>query len=93
MPRSVESPLWRRPSVRSSRHARARARDITDRANARGESNAPVDVGTIADGLAAPLYWRLAVIRGGRTASTSDGWPGCERQPLRRIGTRQSPSP
>lgn len=53
---------------------RARVGKLVDRAIERGELKAPVDIETIADLLAAPLYWRLAVI-GGRS----------DRQHIRRL--------
>ena len=45
---------------------RARAHALVDRAIARGELQGSVDRETIADLLAAPLYWRLVVV-GGRS--------------------------
>lgn len=54
-------------AIRPFQQARRRRVGIlVDRAIARGELEMPVDIETIADLLAAPLYWRLAVI-GGRS--------------------------
>jgi AcrR family transcriptional regulator len=55
---------------------RARAHALIGRAIARGELQTSVDRETIADLLAAPLYWRLVVVGGRSDASTSGDWRG-----------------
>ena len=67
----LHAEIGREPSLAAAirpfqRARRERVRDLVDRAIGRGELTAPVDVETIADLLAAPLYWRLAVV-GGRS--------------------------
>ncbi|WP_407529378.1 TetR/AcrR family transcriptional regulator [Methylobacterium oryzisoli] len=53
---------------------RDRARDLVERATARGELDPQVDFESIADLVAAPIYWRLVVV-GGRS----------DRQHIRRL--------